>query len=148
MQPVHVVSDGPSIVPAWGDRGRRLGYRWRSAVEHGVALAFGTDAPVEDANPWPGLAAAVDRTEHSIGAAAAAAVDPTEAVPLDVALRSACLVPAEIAGQRDRGRLTVGQRADLVVVACPPRTPLGDADVLRSARPRLVVLDGEIVVER
>jgi predicted amidohydrolase YtcJ len=147
MQPVHVVSDGRSIVPAWGDRGRRLGYRWRSAVEHDVALAFGTDAPVEDPNPWPGLAAAVDRTERSIGAAAAA-VDPTEAVPLDVALRSACLVPAQIAGERDRGRLTVGQRADLVVIERPAGTPLGDAEVVRATRPRVVVLDGEIVVER
>src|SRR3546814_15184169 len=38
-------------------------YAWRSMEQAGVRLAFGSDVPVESANPFPGIAAAISRTD-------------------------------------------------------------------------------------
>jgi imidazolonepropionase-like amidohydrolase len=65
-------------------------------------------------------------------------------VTLPQALRAACVAPAIAAGEPDRGRLSVGQRADLIVV---PSAILDGADALRTARPRLVLLDGKVEFE-
>ncbi len=44
--------------------GRLAGtYAWRSVLKSGARLAFGTDFPVENPNPFPGLAAAVCRQD-------------------------------------------------------------------------------------
>ena len=60
------------------------------------------------------------------------------------ALRAASVAAPETAGELDRGRLVVGQRADLVVV---PTTALVDPERMREARPRLVLMDGEVAFE-
>src|SRR5664280_3280023 len=38
-----------------------LSYGWGTQLKHGARLAFGSDAPVESANPFHGLHAAVTR---------------------------------------------------------------------------------------
>ena len=47
----------------WGDRAERSGYAWGSIAATGAVLAFGTDAPVEPFDPWPGIALAVRRED-------------------------------------------------------------------------------------
>ena len=42
---------------------RRSGYTWGSIAATGAVLAFGTDAPVEPFDPWPGIALAVRRED-------------------------------------------------------------------------------------
>jgi predicted amidohydrolase YtcJ len=61
MQPSHLLTD-----MAWA--GARLGpervtraYAWKSFLDHGVTLAFGTDYPVESISPFRGLYAAITR---------------------------------------------------------------------------------------
>src|SRR4029079_17711283 len=60
MQPSHCTADlelADEII-----RPRRLAsHDWRSLLHAGVRLAFGSDAPVEDPNPFYGLHAAVTR---------------------------------------------------------------------------------------
>ncbi|HEU4673991.1 MAG TPA: amidohydrolase [Candidatus Limnocylindrales bacterium] len=146
MQPIHARTDGPSLGPAWGARARALGYRWRSIVDAGVRLAFGSDAPVEAVDPWPGLAAAFDRTAATLGTSADW-LDPAEALTLPSALRGVCVAPALVAGEPDRGRLVAGQRADLGVVALPPGASLADPAVVAALRPRLVLVDGAVAWE-
>ena len=72
----------------------------------------------------------------------------SQALSLDQSLRAACIGPAVLAAERDRGRLVAGQRADLVVI---PRTaldePVEPGGALATARPRLVVMDGEVAFE-
>jgi predicted amidohydrolase YtcJ len=65
MQPVHLLTD-----MAWA--GARLGpervkraYAWKSFLDHGVTLAFGTDYPVESISPLRGLYAAVTRQNEA-----------------------------------------------------------------------------------
>jgi predicted amidohydrolase YtcJ len=69
---------------------------------------------------------------------------PQEALTLVQTLHAACVAPAIAAGEVDRGRLSVGQRADLIVV---PSAILDDVDALRSARPRVVLMEGTVAYE-
>jgi predicted amidohydrolase YtcJ len=63
MQPVHETSDWRMAEARMGTE--RLGgaYAWRSMLSNNVPLAFGSDFPVEDPNPFHGLAAAVSRED-------------------------------------------------------------------------------------
>ena len=73
---------------------------------------------------------------------------PHEALPLERAIRSACLDPAVSARETDRGRLTVGQRADLVVMPLAAvLEPVEPGGALATARPSLVMIDGRVVFE-
>jgi hypothetical protein len=111
-------------------------------------VVFGTDAPVEPIDPWPGLSMAVTRVDGS-WPAGSAAFGPDERVTLEQALRAACVSPAAVAGEMDRGRLTTGQRADLVVLPASALShPIEPGGALATARPRLVVIDGDVAFER
>ena len=73
---------------------------------------------------------------------------PSEAVTLERALRAACVAPPLTAGERDRGRLVPGQRADLVVLSIGALTePVVPGGALATARPRLVLIDGHVAYE-
>ncbi|MCA9508441.1 MAG: amidohydrolase, partial [Myxococcales bacterium] len=69
MQPSHCTSDMEWVADRLGfDRLAQRAYPWRSLIEKGAPLAFGSDAPVESVNPIEGLFAAVTRSKqpHSI----------------------------------------------------------------------------------
>jgi hypothetical protein len=59
VQPIHLRADAAAARRLWGDRAEANGYTWRTIADTGAVLAFGTDAPVEPIDPWPGLAMAV-----------------------------------------------------------------------------------------
>src|SRR3546814_2440024 len=65
MQPTHETSDWQMAEARMG--AGRLGgaYAWRSMLDNHVPLAFGSDAPVESANPFAGIAAAMTREDAS-----------------------------------------------------------------------------------
>ena len=148
VQPVHLRADVEQARRAWGERAERSGYPLASIASLGGVLPFGTDAPVESIDPWPGIAIAVTRRDGS-WPAGAAAFRPAEALTLERALRSACVDPAVSAGETDRGRLTVGQRADVLVIpAAAIDEPVEPGGPLATARPDLVLVDGEVVFER
>lgn len=148
IQPIHVRADAPIAFALWGDRAEARGYPMRSLLDAGAVLGFGTDAPVEPIDPWPGLSMAVTRIDGTWPEG----IPPfgrEERVTLEQALRAACLGPATMAAEADRGRLTPGQRADLIVLPADALTnPIEPGGALASARPRLVMIDGEIACER
>lgn len=147
VQPVHLGSDAAQARALWGARAEVEGYAWRSLTRTGAVVAFGTDAPVESFDPWPGLALAV-RREDARWPAGTPPYAPEESLTLDRALRANAVDPAVSARELDRGRLTVGQRADVVVIPAvsidEPVTPGGP---LSTTRPVLVMVDGEVVFE-
>jgi predicted amidohydrolase YtcJ len=119
-----------------------------SLLETGAVVAFGTDAPVEPIDPWPGLSMAVTRVDGS-WPAGSPPFGPDERVSLDQALRAICVAPAVVAAESDRGRLVPGQRADLVVIPASALShPIEPGGALATARPRMVLIDGEIAFER
>ena len=148
VQPVHLGSDAVMARRLWGDRAETEAYTWKSIADTGAVMPFGTDAPVEPYDPWPGLALAV-RREDARWPAGTPAYAPEQALTLDRALRAACVDPATSARETDRGRLTVGQRADIVVIpAAAIDEPVTPGGPLAATRPSLVVMDGKVVFER
>jgi predicted amidohydrolase YtcJ len=64
MQPTHCISDKSYIVKRIGEERSRWSYTWKSLVDAGSILAFGTDYSVEPLNPMEGLYAAVTRKDR------------------------------------------------------------------------------------
>lgn len=147
MQPQHARSDAPYARRAWGRR-CRLAYAWRTLLEAGAPLAFGSDAPVEPPHASLGLACAVARLS-----ADGEPFEPGQAIPLDAALHAYTAGAARLAGGRlGGGTLAAGEAADLVawdrdLHAAVPALLAGDPAALAAARPRWTVLAGEIVYD-
>lgn len=64
MQPTHCISDKKFYEKRIGTERSKGAYAWRSLVNAGSTLAFGTDYQVEPLNPIEGLYAAVTRKER------------------------------------------------------------------------------------
>jgi predicted amidohydrolase YtcJ len=147
VQPSHLGSDAITARKLWGDRAEAEGYTWKSIADSGAVMPFGTDAPVESYDPWPGLALAVRRDDPR-WPAGTPTFAPEQSLTLDRALRANCIDAAISARETDHGRLTVGQRADVVVIPSAsldePVTPGGP---LSTTRPQMVLMDGRVVFE-
>jgi predicted amidohydrolase YtcJ len=147
VQPVHLRSDAAQARHLWGERAEPSSYRWRALSDSGALIPFGTDAPVERLDPWPGIAIAVTRADPSwpVGTAP---FGPNEALTLARALRANCLDGPRSAGETDRGRLVEGYRADVAVLpAAAFEEPVRVGGPLATVRPRLVLMDGQTVYE-
>lgn len=124
MQPIHAISDMLAADRYWGERAR-LAYAWKTQLDAGAVLAFGSDAPVESPNPFWGLRAAIARRRLD-GAPGPQGWYPEQRLTLRQALEGYTLGAAYAAGQENRrGRLSAGFDADLIVLekdpfACPP----------------------------
>lgn len=148
MQPIHVRSDAAKAHRLWGPRAEARAYALAALAAAGAILPAGTDAPVEPVDPWPGIACAVTRAAPT-WPSGTKPFGPANGLSLWRAIRASCLDPAISAGEPDRGRLTEGHRADVVVLsAAAVSEPVEVDGALWHARPRLVLMDGEIVAER
>jgi predicted amidohydrolase YtcJ len=121
MQPVHLAA-----VKREGNWSERLGperaaraFRMRDLLDAGALLALGSDWPVADADPRPGLAAA--RLRRLPSAPEEDAVLAGQALTAHEALAGYTLAPALAAGEAGvAGRIRVGMRADLTGLAVDP----------------------------
>jgi predicted amidohydrolase YtcJ len=147
VQPVHLRDDAAAARRDWGSRAETAGYAWRSLLEAGAVLPFGTDAPVEPVDPWPGIAISVLRRDPSWGPEADP-FGPAEALSLDAALRAATVAPALTVRDPLGGRLVVGAPADLIVLPPAPREAGEAVASFATVRPRLVLVGGRAAVER
>jgi len=119
MQPVHATSDMQMADRYWGPRSR-YAYAWRTQLEAGAMMAFGSDAPVESPNPFWGIHAAVTRRRRD-GSPGNAGWYPNERINLEQALQAYTRGPAIAAGlETVQGMLAPGYLADLVVLDLDP----------------------------
>lgn len=139
MQPVHQTSDR-TMAEARLDPARLTGaYAWRSMERAGVRLAFGSDVPVESAEPFAGLAAAISRTGPD--GQPFGGWRPEEAVSRETALDAYTRGAAYAAFAEDRiGTLMPGMRADFVLVDDDPL--LASANQIRAMRVRETWIGG------
>ncbi len=121
MQPIHATSDMLMADRFWGER-VRLAYAWRTQLDHGARLAFGSDAPVESPNPFLGLVAAATR-RRADGSPGPQGWVPEQKLTLPEAVAAYTVGPAYAAGMESRlGRLVSGCLADLIVLEKDPFT--------------------------
>ncbi len=119
MQPLHQTSDRLMAEARLGPDRLAGAYPWRSVLKAGGRLAFGSDSPVEPADPWAGMAAAISRTD--------AAGQPFGGwLPQETVTREQALAgftsDAAFAGFAEGrfGRLLPGERADFLLVDRDP----------------------------
>jgi hypothetical protein len=111
----HAPSDRDLAERFWGGSTHRA-YAWRSLWDSGTVVTNGSDAPIEELDPWAGVVAGVLRTLDE-----RPAWHPEQAVTLDEALQATCVTPAWLArDERRRGKLIPGFLADLVVLDRDP----------------------------
>ncbi|MCU0723294.1 MAG: amidohydrolase [Planctomycetes bacterium] len=144
MQPIHLPLDREQIDRALGARGAGA-YRFRSLLDSGARLVFGSDAPVADPDPWLGIHAAVNRTRPD--GTPAGGWYPAERITLLEAVRAYTRTPAEVAGDgASRGTIEAGKTADLCVVS-PDPFEIPPAE-LKDVRAEMTIFGGEVVHEK
>jgi predicted amidohydrolase YtcJ len=111
----HAPSDRDLADRFWG--GKTAGaYAYRSLRDSGALLANGSDAPIEELDPWAGVCAGVLRTIDD-----RAPWHPEQRLTLSEALEATTVNPAWLArGEHRRGKLIPGFLADLVVLDRDP----------------------------
>jgi len=119
MQPLHQTSDRLMAEARLGPGRLEGAYPWRGVIAAGGRLAFGSDAPVETADPFAGLAAAISRTDAN-GEPFGGWL-PQQAVSREQAL-AGFTADAAFAGFAEGrfGRLVPGERADFLLVDRDP----------------------------
>lgn len=142
MQPVHQASDRVMAEARLGPDRLAGAYAWRSIAATGAALAFGSDAPVEVADPLEGLAVAISRTGPD--GEPQGGWQMQEAISRELALAAFTAGGARAGFAEGRfGSLAVGERADFVVLDGDPL--LANAQGLRAMRVLETWIAGEQV---
>jgi hypothetical protein len=114
MQGIHATSDGPYVLARLGPKRAEDGaYVWQKLMKSGAVIANGTDAPVEDVDPVASYYASVSRTLKD-----GSVFYPDQRMSRMEALKSYTINGA-YAGfeEKNRGSLTVGKYADMVILS-------------------------------
>ena len=144
MQPYHCADDGRWCDKRIGTERSKGTYAFRSLLDSGATLAFGSDWTVAPLNALEGIKAAVTRQtldgKHPTGWV------PEQKITVDEAVRAYTVgsAYAEFA-EKVKGSITPGKLADLVIIdrdiyTCDP------ADIDK-AQVILTIMDGRIVYE-
>jgi predicted amidohydrolase YtcJ len=141
MQPTHCTSDMRWAGDRLGPERLAGAYAWRSLLDSGAYLAGGSDFPVEDANPFHGLHAAVTRRPLE---GPDPGWQPGQRMTRDEAVRAFTIWNARSVGlDAEQGSLEAGKRADLIalsddVFTCAP-------EAIARITPTMVMVGGAVV---
>jgi len=143
MQPVHIADDVYMAEKYWGDRCAQA-YPFRQFADAGVNLAFGSDTPVAEINPFKGLYSALERKYHFNPNEKS--WYPKQALTQPEALNAYTAGAARASGRENvTGTLDPGKTADFIVldrdIFSAPVEELLAAKVLKT------VLGGKAVFE-
>jgi predicted amidohydrolase YtcJ len=141
MQPYHAIDDGRWAVDRIGPQRLRGTYAFKSILDTGARLSFGSDWPVAPLDPLAGIEAAVLRS--TLDGAHPDGWLPEEKLPVEAALSAYTIANAYAGFQEERlGMIASGMIADFVVLsddlfAIDPKR-ITETQVLRT------VVDGEV----
>src|SRR5262249_10199555 len=116
MQPYHVIDDGRWAEGRIGPKRCASSYAYRSLLDAGAVLAFGSDWPVAPLDPLPGIDAAVNR--RTLDGKHPGGWFPEQRITVAEAVEAYTLGSAYAGFQEaDRGSIKAGKLADLVVLS-------------------------------
>jgi predicted amidohydrolase YtcJ len=115
MQPYHAIDDGRWAESVIGPERAKTTYAFRSLLDTGGRLAFGSDWPVAPIAPLEGIYAAVTRRtldDHNPGGWI-----PEQKITVEEALQAYTITAAFASFEEDRkGSLKAGKLADFVIL--------------------------------
>ncbi len=114
MQGIHCTSDAPYVLERLGAKRAEEGaYVWQKLMKSGAIISNGTDAPVEDVDPIASYYASVSRKLKD-----GSVFYPDQRMSRMEALKSYTINGAYAAfEEKNRGSLTVGKYADMVILS-------------------------------
>jgi predicted amidohydrolase YtcJ len=144
MQPYHAIDDGRWATAVIGPERSRTTYAFRSLIETGARVAFGSDWFVAPPTPLEGIYAAV--TRRTIDDKNPGGWVPEQKIGVEDALK-AYTINAAYASFEDsiKGSIERGKLADLVLIDRDiTRIP---AETIREAKVRATIVGGRVVFE-
>lgn len=145
MQPYHVIDDGRWAEKRIGPERIKTTYPFRSLLDDGARLTFGSDWTVAPMDPLLGIYAAV--TRRTLDGKNPNGWVPDQKITVEEALRAYTTSNAYgVYAERSRGKLAPGNQADLVLLdqdltAIPPET-------IDRVRVRTTLVGGKVVFQR
>jgi predicted amidohydrolase YtcJ len=119
MQPIHATSDKGMAEARLGEARLSGAYAWATLLKRGTAMALGSDTPVEPANPFFGLHAAVTRQDRQ--GQPPGGWRPMEALTVQQAFAGFTLGAAYAGHAETRvGTLEPGRWADFILIDRDP----------------------------
>jgi predicted amidohydrolase YtcJ len=114
MQPTHAPSDIEAAEQYWGNR-TKDSYAWRTMLNSGATLVFGSDAPIEKIDPLLGIHAAVTRRRAN-GMPGPDGWHPEQKLTMAETIHAFTTAAAITSGQEARqGSITPGKLADFTI---------------------------------
>ncbi len=143
VQPLQAMDDIYLSERRLGARGA-LAFRFRDLLDNGIDLAFGSDCPVADPNPFLGIHAAV--TRQRVDGRPPSGWFPEQRITVEEAVQAYTVGAARITGRSDLlGSISLGKLADFIVLdrdifTIPP-------ELIPQVRVTITCIGGKIVYE-
>ena len=144
MQPLHLVDDGRWAWKRIDEKRLKGTYAFRSLLNTGAVLAFGSDSPVASMNELLGIYAAV--TRQTLDDKNPKGWIPEQKITVDEAVRAFTYGSAYAEFQENvKGTLEVGKLADLVIIS--DDIFIIDSAKIATAKVLTTIMDGKVVFE-
>jgi predicted amidohydrolase YtcJ len=144
MQPMHIIDDGRWAWKRLDEKRLKGTYAFRTLLDSGAVLAFGSDSPVATMNALYGIYAAV--TRRTLDDKNPNGWIPEQKISVDEAVRAFTWGSAYAEFQEDvKGTLEVGKLADIIIISDDIFKI--DPVKIRDAKVLTTIVDGRVVYE-
>ncbi|SDY58673.1 amidohydrolase [Bacillus sp. 166amftsu] len=143
IQPVFVSSDFPSVIEKLGEHRLRYAYAWKTLLRAGLHCGGGSDAPIEQVNPFLGMYSAVTRRSFMDGTC----YIPEERLSVFEAVSLFTTGSAYTIGkENERGKIAQGYEADFTIM---DRNVFEiEVEDIKNIQVTATVIDGQIVYQK
>ncbi len=145
MQPYHAIDDGRWAEKRIGPERAKGAYAFRSLIDSGAVLAFGSDWPVAPMDPVLGIYAAVTRL--TLDGKRPGGWVPEQKITVAEAIRAFTIGSAYASFDENiKGSIEAGKRADLAVLSSDILSI--DPAAIDQVKVVMTIFDGRVIFER